>query len=321
MILAFSVHAVFHNIGVFFDNLASVHWEFLALAALCQIAKTVCMSRAWRNVLARAYPKESVRGRTIYGAVLAGVGVSSVVPARGGEAVKLVIAKRQIKHSTYTTLASSLLVQSVFDTLVATALFIWLLSLGVLPGHALLPNLPTFDFGWFFAHPREAIYVLGTVSLLLTALVLWAVSAIVEFRDQFRQGLAALLDYRYYFRRVVPWQVGDWALRILTLFFALAAFRIPATAYNAFLAQATSSLSTLLPITPSGIGTEQALLTSVFRGVAPATTVLSFSVGTRLTVIAINVIFGFAAILVFFRTFRYQRFVPGKRTEKRPRPV
>ena len=52
----------------------------LAIAIGCQLAKTMCTSRAWRNVLAAAYPDGRVRWRPIYAAYIAGVGVNAVFP-------------------------------------------------------------------------------------------------------------------------------------------------------------------------------------------------------------------------------------------------
>ena len=116
-----------------------------------------------------------------------------------------------------------------------------------------------------------------------------------------RQGLNGLIDWRYYLRHIVPWQAADWTLRIFTIFFALLAFHMPATVHNSLLAQGTSNLSSLLPISPSGIGTEQALLVSVLHGVAPSSLIVAYSVGTRLMMSAINVVLGFAAILYLLR--------------------
>jgi uncharacterized membrane protein YbhN (UPF0104 family) len=312
--LAFSFSAIFHGIRVFFDDLADVDWTFLSIAALFQLLKTGCAARAWQNSVVASYPDKRASYPMVFGAFCAGSGVGAIVPAHGGDAVRVVIAKRRVPGSTYTTIATTLLVRMPLDTLVACALFLLLLSEGVLPGHKLLPHLPAFDFSWFFGHPRTTIIILGTIVLLLTALVLWAWTSILDFRARVRQGLRGLLDWRFYLRRILPWQAADWSLRFVTIFFAMLAFHMPATVHNAVLAQGTASLAGLLPISPSGIGTEQALLVSVLHGVAPRTLIIAFSVGTRLMTMAINVVLGFAAILYFFRTFRYRRFLPAEQS-------
>ena len=52
------------------------------------------------------------------------------------------------------------------------------------------------------------------------------------------------------------------------LAFFLHAFDMPATLRNTLLTQATQSVATALPLTPAGIGTEQALLVYIFLGSA-----------------------------------------------------
>src|SRR5918911_258825 len=101
-------HAVFHNIGVFFHHLAAVGWGALAVALVCHFTKLCCVSRAWRNIVAAAYPDRRVRWRSVLAAFLARVGVNAVVPARVGDAVALYIVRRRVEGSSYATLASSL---------------------------------------------------------------------------------------------------------------------------------------------------------------------------------------------------------------------
>jgi uncharacterized protein (TIRG00374 family) len=307
--LAFSLHAVVRGVHVFLDHLTDVRWSFLAVVAVLQVLKIGCAARAWQNSIVAAYPRKRSSFPTVFGALSAGVAVGSVVPAHGGDAVRVVIVKRRMPGSTYTTIASTILVRAPFDALMALLFFLFLFWQGVLPGHTLLPHRPAFDFSWFFGHPKGAIIVLGTVILVLTGLVLWAWVTIQEFKQRVRQGLNGLLDWRFYLRRIFPWQLGDWALRLAIVFFALLAFHMPASLHNSLLAQGTSNLATLLPISPSGIGTEQALLVTVLHGVASSSMIIAYSVGTRIVTSLINVVLGFGAILVFFHTFRFQRFV------------
>src|SRR5437660_1669165 len=89
--------AVFHDIEVFFGHLADVGWTALAFALACQFVKVGCVSRAWRNIIAASYPDSTVRWRSIWGAILARVGVNAIVPARGGDAVGLFIVKRRVE--------------------------------------------------------------------------------------------------------------------------------------------------------------------------------------------------------------------------------
>ena len=311
--LAFSFHAIARGVRVFFDHLADVNWNYLSIVIGLQVLKIGCAAKAWQNSVVASYPGKRVRFPTVFGAFSAGTAVGTVIPAHGGDAVRIVMVKRRVPSSTYTTITSTLLVRAPVDTLIGISFFIFLFSQGVLPGRKLLPHRPAFDFSWFFGHPREAVIVVGSIVLILTALLFWAWVAIQEFKQRVRQGINGLLDWRFYLRRILPWQLSDWLLRIVIIYFSLLAFNMPATVYNSLLAQATSGLSTLLPISPSGIGTEQALLVTVLHGVAPCTLIVAYSVGTRLITSLVNVVLGFGAILFFFHTFHFRRYVDAER--------
>jgi uncharacterized membrane protein YbhN (UPF0104 family) len=312
------VRAVLDAIEVFFENLASVDPQPLALAVLCHVLKLLAATRAWRNIIADAYPGERVRWRPLFGAFVAGVGVNAILPARGGDVVKLYLARRSIPSSTYTTLTSTLLVQSIFDIVVASLLLVWAIYLGVLPGLDVLPHLPSFDFSWFFANPRFAVVALAVLFVALVFFAVWLEQHVTAFRARVAQGFRVLGNFPRYLRRVALWQAADWALRIATVYFFLLAFDVHADLHNALLGQVANSLSTILPISPGGIGTEQALIVYVLSGEAARTDLLSLSVGMRLTLTIVNVTLGFAAIFLMLRTFRFRRLVASERAPARP---
>ena len=120
-------------------------------------------------------------------------------------------------------------------------------------------------------------------------------------------AFAVLRTPARYFRTVVVWQLGDWGFRFLTIWFMLDAFNIPQSLKNVLLVQVSASVATVLPLTPAGIGTEQAFLLYVFRGTVASSQLLAFSVGMRLTLIATNVVAGFTAIFFTLNTVRYNR--------------
>ena len=89
--------------------------------------------------------------------------------------------------------------------------------------------------------------------------------------------------------------------------FLLDAFDIPQTPEHVLLVQVSASIATLLPLTPAGIGTEQAFLLYVFQGTVPSSQLLAFSVGLKFMTVGTNVVAGFTAIAVTLRTVRYKR--------------
>jgi uncharacterized membrane protein YbhN (UPF0104 family) len=309
------VHATWHAISVFFGHLAAVHWQWLGLAAGCQVVKLAAVSRAWRNIVAAAYRDRRVRWRQLFGAYVAGTGVNALIPARGGDAVKLVIAKRSIGRSTYTTLVATVLLQTLFDMVVAGCFVLWAITLGVLPGLHVLPHLPSLDYGWAFRHPKAGLVLFVLLLLFGGLLAVWIVERVEDFRARIAQGFSAVRDRPYYLTRVVPWQVSDWLLRLTTLFLFLRAFGIPATVHNALLVQVSQSLATIFPFSPAGIGTEQALLLYIFgkAHAASRSALLSFSVGMRISLIVVNAALGFAAILLMLRTLKFKDVVDADR--------
>ncbi|MCZ7587867.1 MAG: flippase-like domain-containing protein [Gaiella sp.] len=293
-------------------------WHFLSdiallplLAAICcHLLKLCCTSRAWRNVLAAAYPDRPVRWPPILAAYTAGVGVNAIVPARGGDVVRIFLAHRAIPGSSYTTVVSSTVVLTFVDMTLAVVVFVFALTQGVLPSLDVLSSLPSFEYGWAV----EDGVVRPPAVILFVAVVVVGAWLLHHFwnrlREKVAQAFAVLDPPTRYLRTVALWQLGDWALRFATIWFFLAAFGIPQSLEHAALVQASMSLATLVPATPGGIGTEQALLVYAFRDVGVArTTLLAFSVGMKLTITVVNVVVGFLAIFLTLGTVRFRRVV------------
>lgn len=298
---------ILDGIDAFLDQLGSVDVVPLALAIGAHLLKMACTSRAWRNVLAAAYPNERVPWPSIYGAYLAGVGINAIVPARAGDAVRIVLAHRAVPGSTYTTVVSSTLVLSFFDIAVASLLLGWALTLGKLPGIDVLATLESFDFAWILARPLLLDLSVATTIVLLGIVAFWIAGHVESFRERVAQAFLVMSPPTRYLGRVVPWQAAEWGLRLVTIWFLLDAFDIPQTLENATLVQVSQSTATLFPITPAGIGTEQAFLLYVLSGVAPAAVLLAFSVGAKITLTVTNVVAGFTAILLTLRTVRFRK--------------
>jgi glycosyltransferase 2 family protein len=274
------------------------------LGVACHVLRLLAVSRAWRNIIKGAYPKERVPWRSVVGAIFAGVGVNAVIPARGGDAVRIVLAKRAVHRSAYTTITATVVLLTAFDFVVASSLVLWAAVQGLLPGSDVLG--PSFDFGWAFHNPGTFLKAIGIVLLVLLVIVLWFAEQIADFRHRIAQGFSILRDKGAYLRRVALWQAVDWSLRIVAVLFFLEAFGLPATLHNALLVQVSAGLASLLPISPSGIGTEQAFLLYLFRGQVGGAALVGFSVGMRITLIVVNVALGFAALLVMLRTVRWR---------------
>ena len=300
----------------FIDQLTSIALLPLALAILCHLGRIVARSRAWRNVVAAAYPESKVRRRDIFCAYAAGIGANALLPGRGGDLLRLYIARHRVEGSSYPTLASSLLVETIFDSALGLLLLGWALSAGVLPGAGVLPDLPGIDWLWVFHNPRAGAGILFLALVISTILAITGVRKVTAFWARVRQGLSILREPRRYLRQVAAWQALDWAFRLAAIYFALRAFGMPSDLHSVLVVQVAQTLSTLLPLTPAGIGTEQALLVYMFAGTAPASAVLSFSVGLKIVVITVNLTLGTIATLAILRKFPWHVDVDEEAAER-----
>ena len=121
---------------------------------------------------------------------------------------------------------------------------------------------------------------------------------------------------------VISWQALSWVFRAATVYAFLRAFHLPATAYTIALVLAVQSLSTLLPFTPGGVGTQQGLIVYVFRKEPVAKTrLISFSVGMQIALTAFNVLLGIIALAFMARTLRWKQLVAPARAEVENREV
>ncbi len=299
--------------GEFFHHLADVHWVPLAIALGFHLLRLLARAPAWRNILRASYPDLVIPRRTVVGAYLAGVGVNAVVPARGGDLLKLYLVKHRVDDTTYPTLASTLIVETLFDTVVAGALLVWALAIGVLPGLDVLPHLPQVDWSWPLRHRREAA-VIGAVWLVVIVLLLViAFARVRSFKERVAQGFAVLRPFRRFVTQVCSWQALSWAFRIASVYFFLKAFGVPATLHNALLVLIVQSLATLFPFTPGGVGTQQGLLVYVFDRAGSGikgSLLLSFSVGMYIATTILNVVAGFVALFLMVGTLRWRRLLP-----------
>ena len=295
--LGSSLDSFWHAVETFFSNLAAVHWGALLFALLLHFGHMCCRSRGWFNTLRAAYPAERIEWRRILGAYVVGVGVNSILPARGGDVAKIYLAKQNIQNSTYPTVTSSFFVESIFDTSIGALVMLFAITQGVLPSLPSLPDIGAFDLSFWADHPRFALFTITFITVGL--LVLYAVLSIraVVFWRRVRQGIVILTDFRRYLRQVAAWQAAAWLLRFFSFYFFLEAFNIGGSVENALLVMSVQALSTLTPFTPGGAGAQQALLVYVFRGKASRTAVLAYSVGQQIAIAAFNV--GAAIVALF----------------------
>ena len=296
-----SLQSFWHAATDFGNNLADVRLQALAIAVAFTLANLILRASAWRVILQAGYPDGRVRWRSIVGAYLAGAGVNSILPARGGDVMKIYLAHRAMPKAAYTTITSSLLAETLVDVFIGPILLLAAYLTGRIPHLPALGNLAAFEWSFFAANARWFLLVVAILLILLGVFFTYVERHVVAFWERVRLGLAILTTPRRYFRTVVPLQLVGWCCRIGAMYWFLAAFHIPASLVDAALALSAQSASTLLPLTPGGLGTQQALLGYMFRNAAATSTVLAFSVGMQVMVTLTTAVSGGIAIWVTLR--------------------
>jgi uncharacterized membrane protein YbhN (UPF0104 family) len=298
----------FRGADAFFDRLGDIGWVSMSIALAFYLLHLLARTRAWQNVLRAAYPERKVGYWRITGSYLAGAGLNSFIPARVGDAVKIFLAKRSIRGSSYPAITSSFFVQSVFDTSAGILVFLYAITQGLLPQPPELPDLPAFEISFWAQHPRFLLFVLTALGIA-TVLVFAVLARRAEaFWDRIKQGVVVLTDWRRYLREVASWQGAGWLARFFSFWFFLEAFHIGGSFSNVMLVMSVQAIATLLPLTPGGAGAQQALLVATLEGPGPIA-VLTYSVGQQIAVAAWAALLGFVALLVIFRTTDWRNLI------------
>jgi uncharacterized membrane protein YbhN (UPF0104 family) len=218
------------------------------------------------------------------------VALNAFVPARGGEALKVVLARGRIAGATLTTVASSLSVVLLLDGVLGALLLAGLVMAGALPGEV------------------PSVALLPVAGVALAALAVVAVRRLRPGRARallarVAQGAAVLRSPGRYVRTVVPFQLAAWGCRIGVAYLVLLAFRIDAGVQTAALVVVLGGLSTVVPV-PGGVGTQQVLAAYALRGAAPVAGAVTFSVGMQAGVTVVNTLVGMTALMLMLRTRR-----------------
>lgn len=289
-----------HGLDVLTDAFGKLDPRYAAAALAFQAANLVFRAAAWRNVLVATYPNRRVSLLGMGAAYAAGVALNGFVPARGGEAAKVALARMQLPGSSVVSIASAGSVVLAFDALVGAGLILLAWLTGSLPRAPHLPALLTSLTG----HALVALAVTIGCSAAALLVVRRFAGRFRALAGRARAGAAILGSPGRYLRTVVTMQVGAWLSRIGAAFFLLAAFGLPASPRLATLVVVLGGLSTLVPATPGGMGAQQLLLMYALHGTVAAATALSFSVGMQVTVTLTNTLIGLLAVMVVFRTLR-----------------
>jgi uncharacterized membrane protein YbhN (UPF0104 family) len=297
-----------HGAEEFFHRLSEIGWPSMVIALAFYLAHLLSRSRGWQNTLRAAYPDRAVPYWQITAADLVGAGMNSLLPARIGDAVKIFLARRAVRGSTYTAVVSSFFVGSVFETTAGILVLVYALTQGLLPRPPELPDLPAFDIAFWAQHPSLLLFTITALGILVVVIFAVLARRVEEFWGHIKQGAIVLATPTLYLRTVASWQGVAWVMRFFSFWFFLEAFNVGGTFQNVLLVMSVQTVSNLLPLTPGGAGAQQALLVATLVGPGPIA-VLTYSVGQQIAIAAWTVVLAALALVFVFRTTDWRRLI------------
>ncbi len=304
-----SFSSFFDAVGDFAENLAAVNWLALLLGLAIFVGYLSLRARASYNILRAAYPGERIDFRRIWGAYFAGYGFNAVVPARGGDVVRLFLTRSAVPNSSYPAVASAFAMELIFDACMAIPILAFAFTQGVFPKPPDFAKLNAFDLSYLAQHPRFALFLI--TALAVAALLAMALLSARRraFWDRVKQGVTILRDRRRYLREVFAVQLGGWCFRFAAFWMLLEAFRVGGSVKNVLLVLGVNAVAAAVPFTPQGAGVAQALLVKVFAGTAAASTVAAYSVGQQIAIGVLTFGIGFAALAFIFRVRSFKEAI------------
>ena len=285
-----------HAIGLIVARTASVDLRWLAAGTILYFVAQAVRTRGWYTILRAAYPGATdLRAGHVARAYLAGAGVNAIVPARGGDVIKLAMVHRRIAGSRYPTLAATFVPDALCEAAFGAALVAWALANGLVPVPTANGELPAVDVSLVVNHPiTSALVATGATA------VGWLL--VRRLRAPLRQGAAILGTPRRFFAGVVSWQALARLIRLGSLAAFMAAFALPVTAATVVLVMAAQGGGRILPLAPASAGLRLAMLSYGFVEVTghqvdiAAITAFTFGVGAVLAlaglVLALTIIAG-----------------------------
>jgi uncharacterized membrane protein YbhN (UPF0104 family) len=311
-----SFQSFFDAVDSFFSNLADVRLVPLVLALASFTVYLTFRARASFNILRAAYPDERFNFREIWGAYFAGYGFNAVIPARGGDVVRLFLTKTSIPNSSYPAVGATFVVEAGFDISMGALILIFAFSQGVFPKPPDFAKLNAFDLSYFAQHPRFTLFLLTLLAVAILAGFALLSVRVKAFWQRVRQGFTILRDRRRYLRQVWGVQFVGWLFRFAAFYGLLEAFNVGGSIRNVLLVLGVNAVSAAVPFTPQGAGVQQALLVKVFAGTAAGSTVAAYSVGQQIAIGALTFGIGFAALVFVFRVRSFKEVIRRGREDR-----
>src|SRR5262249_51876396 len=173
---------------------ADIQLGSLLLAVIFFAIYLTLRSRAAFNILRAAYPNERFPFQLIWAAYIAAYGFNNVIPARGGDVIRVFLTNSSIPNSSYPAIVAATFVETIFDVTMGVFILTFAFTQGVFPKPPDFAKLPAFDLAFFAGHLKFTLFLvtfLAVAGLVAFALLSHKVRA---FWARVRQGFTILHD-------------------------------------------------------------------------------------------------------------------------------
>jgi uncharacterized membrane protein YbhN (UPF0104 family) len=272
------------------EAVAGAHPGWLLLGVLLHVANQLARGRGWYAIVGSACGADPRFGqRDAVATWVAGAGAGGVLSARGGDAVRVLMASRRLRGTPCPVLAGTLVAEGAGEALTGLALVAFAVAVGIGPA----PGLPDSSaLPWLAA--AVALAAVGGTAV-------WRSARGRRVAAGVGRGCALLGAPRAYVRAVLPWQLASRGLRAAALLCFLVAFGLPATPAAVLLVMLAQGGGRLLPFAPASVGAAAAVLAAAFPVVTgtavPAAQVAAFMIGMSTVLTVTGVLLTTAVVL------------------------
>jgi hypothetical protein len=254
-----------HALGLLLARAASIDPTLAGLGILLYLVAQAVRTRGWHTILLAAYPDaDGLRPRHTMAAYLAGAGLNGIIPARGGDVVKLWLLHRRIPHARYPTLAATFVPETLFETAFGVGLVVWALGQGFLPVPTASGEMPHIDVTFVIQHPFLTAAGLGAVGAGGFLLYRLLRCRVADLTARLRQGVTILRQPRRFVAHVASWQALGRLIRLGSLAAFMQAFALPVTPATVTLVMAAQGGGRIIPLAPASAGLRLAMLSYGF---------------------------------------------------------
>jgi uncharacterized membrane protein YbhN (UPF0104 family) len=261
------VQILTHGLDAAWASARTVNPWFAALGVVAYLFAQAVRCRGWHTILRATYPEASqLKPRHTMSAYLIGAGMNGLVPARGGDVLKLRMLRRRIPNSNYLTLVATFAPETLGETTFGMSLLVWAAMRGLLPVPTPQEELRKMDV--VAANPLLANIVVVTLAAILYCV--WRIKrrGYAEFRRRLRQGVRILHSPRDFVIGVLSWQSTGRLLRLGSIAALLGAYHMPVTLTSITLVMAAQGSDHIVPFAGISVAVRIGLITT---GIAAAT--------------------------------------------------